>query len=239
MKCVSCAVDIPVSFVVAIEQNKCPGCSGPIQTEESIEFMEELAKAFERMPNDPKGIAGWILSNYHLNKINDEEPPEHFYRPITEEEKLAGKNLKQAPEIVNKFISRTDFPDSTSPTRQQELAKLARDIKGVDTSMYGGEEEEQEPDLEVEDDFVNVGGVIKPTEGGLPHHAPLLDPQANISAEEIAAAQALIGGGGGTDTDDMYPAPEDAKSAKTIQQQRLKRVKTQQAFDDGGGSFRR
>lgn len=259
MKCFSCNVEIPVSFVAALAANTCPGCSGPIQTEESIEFMDELSEAFERMPNDPQGIAGWILSNYRLNKIGDEAPPEQFHRPLTDEEKAAQQQaaqqaggIKIAPNPVDEFLSRTSHSDNASSERQNKLKEMARNIKSgnADEAMYGGMDTQMsdEERMVSEDDasdmnFVNMGGVVKQSgvaapqtavQAMIPANNGFPSQEGSITQEEIVMAQKLVEQSFG---DDLYPIPEDARAAKVIQNQRLKRIKTQQAFE-AGGSFK-
>lgn len=80
MRCVSCGADVPPQWVGAIQRNVCPGCDGPIMSTEGQELMVELSSAIARMPNDPQGLAGWLLSNYKFRKIGEVEPVERFHR---------------------------------------------------------------------------------------------------------------------------------------------------------------
>ncbi len=74
MNCNTCNADIPPSFVKALERNICPSCDGPIMLEDTIELMNGLKSALEQMPNDPQGIAGWLLSHYRMQKVGTGEP---------------------------------------------------------------------------------------------------------------------------------------------------------------------
>ena len=37
--------------------------------EATIELLSEVKEALKKMPNDPEGLAGWLLSNYEMRKI--------------------------------------------------------------------------------------------------------------------------------------------------------------------------
>lgn len=79
MKCMSCGAPILPEFKAAITQNICPGCGGELLNEATIELLDELKAAFEKMPNDPEGLSGWLLSNYEMRKIGTAEPVQQFY----------------------------------------------------------------------------------------------------------------------------------------------------------------
>ncbi len=79
MKCQSCSADIPPQWVNAIQQNMCPGCGGSIMDEDTTELLLALSETMQKMPNDPVGLAGWLVSNYYMKKIGDCEPTE-FHR---------------------------------------------------------------------------------------------------------------------------------------------------------------
>lgn len=74
MKCDSCEVDIPPAWSRVIASNNCPNCEGPIMSDGTIELMTGIKNALEQMPNDPQGIAGWLLSNYRMQKVGTGEP---------------------------------------------------------------------------------------------------------------------------------------------------------------------
>lgn len=79
MKCMSCGAPILPEFKAAITNNICPACGGELLNEATIEMLDELKAAFEKMPNDPEGLAGWLLSNYEMKKIGTAEPVQQFY----------------------------------------------------------------------------------------------------------------------------------------------------------------
>lgn len=111
MKCVNCSIDISPSFVAAITSNFCPSCGSNIMDTSQKELLDELSSAMKKMPNDPQGLAGWLLSNYVLQKIGDAEPTS-FHRKqnqkeVLEEEdedtpKLKIRNSKDRTELFKK-----------------------------------------------------------------------------------------------------------------------------------------
>ena len=76
MNCSCCNIEIPPAWVAVIAKNECPSCSGKIMSDGTIDLMVGLKEALEKMPNDPQGIAGWLLSNYQMRKIGTGEPTE-------------------------------------------------------------------------------------------------------------------------------------------------------------------
>ncbi len=81
MKCITCTTEIPAAWVAAISKNECPGCAGPIMLDEAKDLMHEIASAFEKMPNDPQGLAGWLMDNYRLQKVGTGEPTGFHRKP--------------------------------------------------------------------------------------------------------------------------------------------------------------
>ncbi len=63
MLCMTCKIDVPPAFKLAIEKNQCPGCWGPILDEKHQELLKELAEAMSKMEGDPQGLAGWLISS--------------------------------------------------------------------------------------------------------------------------------------------------------------------------------
>ena len=113
MRCVSCGTNIPPEWVAAIESNVCPGCGNEIMSAESQEFMQELSDAIARMPNDPQGLAGWLMSTYRFKKIGDVEPVEKFHRAgAAPQQQQAGggeeqQGIKHAANPYQELLERT------------------------------------------------------------------------------------------------------------------------------------
>lgn len=147
MNCNTCNADIPPSFVRAIEKNCCPACEGPIMAEDTIELMAGLKSALEQMPNDPQGIAGWLLSNYRMQKVGTGEPT-GFYGVKNGQQKgpnAEKDNLKIANNPMQKFLKSAGI----SPEKQQNYALLAAQINAGEEDLSGvdlNSEEFQDPD---------------------------------------------------------------------------------------------
>lgn len=105
MKCDSCGVDIPPAWSRVIAVNICPNCEGSIMSDGTIELMTGLKEALEKMPNDPQGIAGWLLSNYRMQKVGDGAPTEFIgVKPKGQNNQLVtADGIKIAPSPLERF----------------------------------------------------------------------------------------------------------------------------------------
>jgi hypothetical protein len=74
----SCGINIPPEFRAAIINNLCASCGGPIMSDAALDLLDEIKNALSKMPNDPEGLAGWLLSNYEMRKIGSAEPVQFF-----------------------------------------------------------------------------------------------------------------------------------------------------------------
>ena len=135
MKCISCTAEIPPAWINAIQSNVCPGCGGAIMDEASKELLDELRSAMEKMPNDPEGLAGWLLSNYRLHKIGDAEPTGfHRARPARED---IPDGLKIADNPKSIFLKRAGMARELD-RRQQSLADIAQHNNNVGDEAVDG-----------------------------------------------------------------------------------------------------
>lgn len=71
MKCKECNIDIPATFIAAIKNNICPSCGSSMMDENIVDLMNGLADAMEKMDYSPFGIAGWLLSNYRMERVGN------------------------------------------------------------------------------------------------------------------------------------------------------------------------
>ncbi len=133
MDCKSCGIEIPPVWVVALKSNICPSCGGEIMSSELQELITGLTEAMGKMPENPQGIACWLVSNYKLSKVNSYEPPE----------------FKQQKKAV-KPIQQNQLPKDTSSTEDfflranVDLAKLKNKkapspIKEIDDEDFPNE----------------------------------------------------------------------------------------------------
>ena len=146
MICSSCGIEIDPKWISCIQKNECPQCSGPIMDEKAKILLEELTQALVEIPNNPQGIAGWLLSKYHIEKITDEPPdlPE-FHEPKKRGSKKQGK-------VGNDFMKRADV--NLDPERVKKIMSYINDSQDVQDIMYGPDEEISEEETESsEEDF--------------------------------------------------------------------------------------
>ena|SRR5690606_34784338 len=235
MRCVSCGADVPPQWVAAIDSNTCPGCGGQIMSSESKELMEELQDAISKMPNDPKGLAGWILSNFRIKKIGSAEPTERFYSKGGNEE-----HLKVPDEDYKRFIQRTGMANTLNNTKQNILKyknmnskydELLNSIEDIDP--YGdkdtNEEEPDKEDIEFVNELKNKGinpfsnGLIKPKQGIITQH--------DLISQDIEGAKSSVGF-----NDDLKDLTDGEKKLislgeegrKAVMKQRAQRIKAQE-----------
>lgn len=203
MHCMSCSVEIPPEWKKVIALNVCPNCEEPIFNDFAIELMVELKEALEKMPNDPQGIAGWLLGNYKMTKIGDAKPVTQFYDGSKKQQQSSNEqNLKIAPNPLQDFIKRTGM----DPGKVQQYKALAEEINGET------EEEEQisvdENDLPEAQDPEFTMKVLKGMDAaGKPHKKSKPAPQLEDDG-----------------TNDLPPA---------LQMDRLKRLQKQQDVASG------
>lgn len=149
MKCMTCEADIPSAWVAALASNNCPGCAGPIYSEQSKELMDELRTAMSAMKNaDAESIAGWILDNYQLVKIGSGEPV-NFHR------KLPASNINQKvaeklhPKLKPKRETEKNFRDIVAEINSGNLGGINEDNGSVDIDL------DNELPFEIEDTPTN------------------------------------------------------------------------------------
>ncbi len=98
MKCKECNIDIPATFVSAIKNNICPSCGASMMDTNIVDLMTGLAEAMEKMDYSPFGIAGWLLSNYKMEKVGDceitEFPDSEVKNKPAQEKKRGGGFIK-------------------------------------------------------------------------------------------------------------------------------------------------
>ena len=136
--CNECGAGIPPEWKGAISKNECPGCLGTIMSEEQRELIAELGEAMEKMPNDPIGVAGWLVSNYNLSKVGDCAPIDKFHdkgnRTVAK-----GPQQPQSEDKVSAFFKRGGY--DVDKIKNAEIAKRkllsnGGDITGTDLNDY-------------------------------------------------------------------------------------------------------
>lgn len=233
----SCSALIPPAWVACIQDNKCPGCAGPIMNDESKELLTQLRDAMIKMPNDPEGLAGWLMSTYDLRPKGTIEPTNFHRAP---EVSSNTKSLKMANTPSNKFMK---LANADKVMRDPKLAAIAEAIKtaNINTgSMYGGVSDESVHMAEVEtkedqeqllEEQMQAAAMLAKAQG-----KPLLmkDVLANnvifsgmggsaepLSSQETALMQAVVGGAQVSEMDEINSLPP------ALQEDRLKRLSRQ------------
>lgn len=249
----TCNADIPPQWVNAIQRNECPGCGEAIMDDASKELLTELREAMTKMPNDPEGLAGWLLSNYTLRKIGAAEPV-NFHRKPSAVEVAKEKKLKVAKNSVQEFLKRKNPGVAKAVEAQKDFAEIVSQINSgeVEDPLYGnGEELEAEMDAEYE---TSEEGDVDPYEEAefnrqtfkskakqIARHSLVIPGEERpLTAEETAAMMHVVAGkASGVDPGDNIP--------EALQAARLERLKKSRAIAGGGtedfgaerGTFRR
>lgn len=151
MFCDQCSINIPPAWKACIADNKCPACSGQIMNDQAVELMSELKKAMDLMPADPQGLAGWLLSNYKLQKIGDAQPTE-FYG--TKKQQEGTNNLKIADNPLQQFLKKSGVT-TVDPKKQKHFKLLVEQINednGIEREE-NYEDPDYLPEAETEEDI--------------------------------------------------------------------------------------
>jgi hypothetical protein len=187
----SCSAEIPPAWIHAINSNICPGCGGIIMNNESQMILAEVRDALNQMPNNPEGLAGWLLSNYKLVKIGDAEPTE-FHQRLKSDDELVKTDVTKAASSLPKASS----ADEKTQLFQKFLQRTGVKLPDVtDMKKKAGTMAEIENDEEIKDDLDNDEEVdIMGVGENIP--APATDPRESIRQKQLMARRALASGGG-------------------------------------------
>lgn len=253
MICVTCGCNIPPAFVHAISINVCAGCSGPIMTDESKKLMDDLKEAMVKMPNDPEGLAGWLLSTYDLFPKGTVEPTE-FHRKRSREDGGAGvtvgpdgRPLKRANSASEIFMKRANVDKIKKNPKVAALQNALNSMNSVDSNLYGGDyEEEMEVSDEEEADLENhnmLEMIAKAKAKGrtkigaaelLANSSDFGSEGGELSHAELMRVQQLVGGSGHSSGDPDMDGFENLPPM--LQADRLKRLQAQRELSFGGAS---
>lgn len=138
MKCSNCGVEIPASWKAALAKNICPACDGNIMNEEQQEVLQDIKNALEKMPNDPEGLAGWFVSNYHMRKIGDGKVVDKFHGKPKSSRNIDGDLKLPDKDPLERFMKNAGVKQS----RREQLEQIAND--------YTSDDDEEPEELETE-----------------------------------------------------------------------------------------
>lgn len=156
MKCITCQADIPPAWVNAINKNECPGCGGIIMDDSAKELLIQLREAMAKMPNDPEGLAGWLMSTYDLFPKGTIEPTTFHRKPTSQigqegADPSAQQGLRWANTPTNQFMKRAGADKVLKDPKLAAIAQAINNINSVDGQMYGGPPEPELNDINAEE----------------------------------------------------------------------------------------
>jgi hypothetical protein len=248
MRCMSCGANIPPEWVMAIQKNECPGCGGEIMSEPTQVLLQELTEAMERMPNDPQGVAGWLLSNYRFQKVGSGEPVEKFHRKggggggqIDESQLKSDPSYSQfvkrneATHLVQKGEQLAKLKHSPDVAEFASMIQNAGDPYGDDT-ISTLEVDNSPPDADEVKAYQEMKAAgqdpfAKTPVGGITDLSQAIDPNEvarylNPNHEELSAAEKI------------YMRSDEGRGI--LERENFKKLKAQEAISTGsGGAFRR
>jgi hypothetical protein len=136
MQCVNCSAVINPEWVHAISNNTCPSCGKNIMEDNNFELLSELKTAILSMAEKnidvlAEGLAGWLVSNYHMRKIVDNVEPTEFH---------STKNGKANRDIkireTNQFFKNNNIVPKTMKDVKDKYSNLIEAINsGLDNDV--------------------------------------------------------------------------------------------------------
>jgi hypothetical protein len=226
MKCINCTAEILPQYVHSIANNICPGCGGSIYDDQTKELYNELKEAMIKMPNDPVGLAGWLLDNYKLYKIGTAEPVDKFYNTKLKEKEIE-KHKTASSEKTNEFFQRAGVNPQTKNSLPKKYNLLVEQINNniEDDDMYGSDSDDEveivEPRL-TNDDF----RAAKEMNAKFADEEILL-PGKPLAAQEVKELKSLLNKGS-SGTSDII-----------LENERMERLQRQENMLSGSGGFKR
>jgi len=226
MKCINCTAEILPQYVHSIANNICPGCGGSIYDDQTKELYNELKEAMIKMPNDPVGLAGWLLDNYKLYKIGTAEPVDKFYNTKLKEKEIE-KHKTASSEKTNEFFQRAGVNPQTKNSLPKKYNLLVEQINNniEDDDMYGSDSDDEveivEPRL-TSDDF----RAAKEMNAKFADEEILL-PGKPLAAQEVKELKSLLNKGS-SGTSDII-----------LENERMERLQRQENMLSGSGGFKR
>jgi hypothetical protein len=124
--------------------------------EDGKALFKELKDVLKKMPNDPEGLAGWILANFKIKKLSKKQVLEPLLqeKPLLNQEKPTEDKPIVSPNS-NKFMK-------NAGVNTDEIKKIAEKIKKgnvsddssllVDSAVSSEDEETYSDDLEIEEE---------------------------------------------------------------------------------------
>jgi hypothetical protein len=131
---------------MCINKNECPACGQQIMNDAMQELLVELRQALTEMPNDPEGLAGWLLTHYRLVKIGDGKPVMEFFGPNGKKQTRQNQN---GARVGNVGSVRDDgdnllakFKEQTGGQGLADIQKIVNDELPSENEHYSSLDEE-------------------------------------------------------------------------------------------------
>jgi hypothetical protein len=213
------------------------------------ELLQELTAAMQRMPNDPQGLAGWLLSNYRFQKIGSAEPVEKFHHKGGGSSSVDESGLKVDPSY-NEFIKRNNASNLVAQGEKlaklkhggnAQLAEYASMIQGVGDPYGEGlssdidTSDDNQPDIEDQKAIMELSAAgMNPFAGN--QVGGITDMSQAINPADISN---LLNQSDETPLKEEILLAQTAEGRAYLQRDRFKKLKAQEAISGGGGFFRR
>lgn len=228
MKCMNCSAEILPQYVHSIANNSCPGCGGQIYDDKTKELYTELKEAMIKMPNDPVGLAGWLLDNYKLIKIGAAEPVEKFYSNNIPAKKPQVKTADV--QRTNDFFNRAGVSPQSKPNKN--YAAIVEELNSsIENSMYGGGEEIEEEYNPSEEEYNEDLKAAKEL-GFISNESGIFLPGKPLKGSELKEIQEIL-----QPTSQLKGSVQIQESI--LENERLVKLERQNAMLSGSGGFKR
>jgi hypothetical protein len=253
MFCEQCKVEIPPAWVQVIAKNECPACGGEIMSEQTKELLTELKDAMERMPNDPEGLAGWLLSNYRLMKIGEAQPTD-FYRAGARrpQDDIDTSQLRIADNPVKRFLARAGANVNQREDLQAIVAHIQQESNEEERQMAQDMQDAaipDDPNQPLTDEQIAAFEAKEAAEEAVyvPAQSVAKKALANnslivqgngappLSPEEQQVMSGMVGGGGPAGAPVLDPNA-DQSIPLPLQQARMEKLRQQKAALEGNCS---
>lgn len=204
--------------------------------EKSQELLTELREAMEKMPNDPEGLAGWLLSNYQLQKIGDAQPVNFYGRNQNQQQQQQQQggpmpaNVKvNNNNIVQQMLARTGVAKSLAqrPNLKDIVNQIHNNIE-ADEQMLSQENFDEYDDPyagEYVEEYQPSPGMARQA---LENNSLLSgESSAPMTPADAAAMIAALGGQANPSGENLHPV---------LQADRMKRLEAQRDVGSGLGA---
>lgn len=193
MICSNCGITINPEWKMCINKNECPACGQQIMNDAMQELLVELRQALTEMPNDPEGLAGWLLTHYRLVKIGDGKPVMEFFGPNN-----ARRNFKDASPQNGAKIGKVKEPDLLSQFEEKASLATSSKYRDIIQDITDGEIKEEVRPMTSDEaqlkDALDNPEETKAILNSMVETGAILSKGANISQNELNELRDAAGG---------------------------------------------